>query len=117
MSTDCTSGCSYVGHGNAYITGCTKYKLYLYNIYKYKPGNILYLESKAKIGKLEKIVIKKVRLVGNKQTSGQVRFIYQDTLNALYNEWELINEYDALLLAKNYYERQMFFAIAAQKPC
>lgn len=108
---------SFTGSGTIAISGCTRYKMYLYSIYKYKPGDILWYKPKAMAGKLEKIVIKKVKIVNNTQTFGQVKFIYEDTLNALYNEWDLINEYDALQLAKSYYERQMFLTMSAMQPC
>lgn len=109
---------SFTGSGTINIDGCTRYRLYLYSTYKYQPGDVLFFKNKAvEEGKLEKIVIKKVRLVNNKQTNGVVAFIYQDTYNALYNEDELVNEHTALLLAKNYYERKMFLTMSAIKPC
>jgi hypothetical protein len=108
---------SFTGSGTVYFGGCTKYRLYLYSIYKYQPGDVLFFKNKALVGKLERVAIKRVRLVNNKQTSGVVTFVYQDTLNALYNEDELVNEYVALQLAKEYYERQMFLTMSAVKPC
>lgn len=109
---------SYTGSGTITINGCTKYRLYLYEIYKWQVGDTAFFAPKAQYeGKLEKIVIKKIRLVGNDQTFGAIKFLYQDTLNSLYNEWELVNEYDALNLAKQYYERQMFLTMSAIKPC
>lgn len=109
---------SFTGSGNIIIDGCTRYRLYLYNIYKWQVGDVCFFAPKAREeGKLEKIVIKRIKLVGNNQTYGDIKFIYEDTLNSLYNEWELVNEYDALNLAKSYYEYQMFLTMSAKKPC
>lgn len=109
---------SYTGSGTILINGCTRYKLYLYEVYKWNVGDTAFLAYKASDeGKLEKVVIKKIRLVGNNSTVGEIRFIYQDTLNSLYNEWDLVNEYTALNLAKQYYERQMFLTMSAIRPC
>lgn len=85
--------------------------------YKYTPGDILYLSYKAKIGKLEKIKIKEVRIISSKQTNGAISFLYVDTLNSLYNDRDLAYETEALLLSKQFYENSILDATQAKYPC
>jgi hypothetical protein len=108
---------TYIGSGKLIIDGCTTYydipKVY----YKYRPGEILYYKPKAEKGKLEKIVIKKVQPVRNGKTEGQFVFVYQDTLNSLYNEYDLIYEPEALQIIRLYIETQIWLYKAAIKRC
>ena len=71
------------------------------------PGTVTYYKPKAQQGKLEKIVVKKVQVVRNAQTQGKFVFMYIDTLNSLYNEYDLVLEPEALFLIKIYIEGQI----------
>ena len=86
-------------------------------LYKYNIGDVLYLSYKAKIGKLEKIKIKDVRIISSIQINGAISVMYVDTLNTLYNERDLTYETDALLLAKQFYEMRILDAQKAKYPC
>ena len=65
-------------------------------------GDTLYSIAKARRGKLEKVVIKAVRTVTSRRTYGSNRVIYQDTLNGLWNEYELVLHEEALALITIY---------------
>ena len=69
------------------------------------------------VGQFEKVAIKEVRLIMNASTFGKMVFIYVDTLNSLWNEWDLVQEYDALLIAKMYYESKIIETNNANYPC
>jgi hypothetical protein len=43
--------------------------------------------------------------------------IYQDTLNALFNEWDLCTESEAIALATAFYEKQLQMANDLLKTC
>lgn len=108
---------SYTGQGSVAINGCCTYYFIPRVEYKYKPGDIVYYKPKAEQGKLEKIVIKKVHVVRNGQTYGKFVFMYVDTLNSLYNQYDLIWEQEAMLLIKAYLEKQIKFYKAAIQRC
>lgn len=108
---------SYIGSGTVVITGCTVYNMLKTLVYKYLPGDVLFLKYKAEKGKLEKICIKEVKIVSNYEINGSTVFMYKDTLNALYGVNDLVNEYQALQIAKNYYEKQILLTAAAKSSC
>lgn len=108
---------SYTGGGTLIFNSCTKYRYLKAFLYKWLPGQIVYYKPKAEIGKLEKIVVKSVQLVKNASTNGQVVFMYIDTMNSIYNEYDLISETQALILARNWYQQQIIFAQDAINPC
>ncbi len=108
---------SYPMNGTLLVRTCNTYFKNDAILYKYKPGDILYLSYKAKIGKLEKIKIKDVRVISNRQINGAIDFIYIDTYNSLYNDRDLVLETEALLLAKQYYEMRIIDAEKAKYPC
>lgn len=68
-------------------------------------GDILYNVNKARRGVLEKVVIKKQRIIRNTRTQGAFTVLYIDTYNALWNEWDLVPFADAQLLAVTYLQR------------
>ena len=108
---------SYTGSGTVNIAGCTTFYFIPRVFYKYRPGDILYYKPKAEQGKLEKIVIKKVHLVRDKLTEGQFVFMYIDTLNSIYNQYDLIWEYEALELIRIYIQKQILLYKAAIRRC
>ena len=108
---------NYTGSGTIVIAGCTIINLYVNLIYRFKVGDVCFLKFKAVKGKLEKIVIKEVRVVSNDYIYGAVRFMYIDTFNAIYGEEDLVTEKEAILLAKQYYEYQILLNVNAKTVC
>ena len=97
---------SYVGSGTAYTKGCAHTKKITYIQYKYGENSIVYLKYKAEKGIIERIAIKRVLLNSGPKTYNKIVPIYQDTLNSLYNENELILEADARALALAYWTKR-----------
>lgn len=108
---------SYTGSGNVNIDGCGYYDYFLNLAYRFKVGDTCYLKYKAIKGKLEKIVIKEIKVVTNYDIKGIIKFMYIDTLNAIYGEEDLLLAAEAVSLAKQYYEFQIFLAAAAKTTC
>lgn len=107
----------YTGSGGAETFGCAETSMLVYYEYPFGEGSVAYLRYKAEKGVLERVVIKKVIIRQNRATWGQVIFLYQDTLNALFNESDLITHEQAVGIAEAYYERVRLDAIAAMKMC
>lgn len=107
----------YTGSGGFKVDLCVKY----WPIYNYphlwSVGDIVFIKDEAYRGILEKIAIKEVRVVSKKSIYGKFYFLYLDTNNRLWEENELVSEYNALLIAKNYFERQIAFTVSAAKNC
>lgn len=108
---------SYTGSGGFRFGVCSKYWKTINYPHKWSPGDILFSKPKAMIGQFEKIAIKQVRLIMNADTAGKMIFIYVDTFNSLWNEYDLVQEYDALLIAKMYYEKQIAITTKANYVC
>lgn len=108
---------SYVGSGTVVLDGCGYYDYFLNLGYRFKVGDTCYLKYKAIKGKLEKVVIKEIKVVTNYEIKGIVKFMYVDTLNALYGEGDLLLASEAVALAKQYYEFQIFLAASAKTTC
>jgi len=71
----------------------------------YAVGDILYYKQKAQFqGVLERVVIKKQRAIRSIATQGKIEVTYVDTLNALWNEDELVFHAEAVTLATVYLE-------------
>jgi len=113
----CLANFCYTGSGTITIRGCAWYLLIPRYYHRWRIGDVCFVKQTAKKGKLEKVVIKRVRVVNNLNTINQVTFLYEDTLNGLYNEYDLLTEIEALNTAKEYYERQIYWKIRANKPC
>jgi hypothetical protein len=95
---------SNTGNGGTKVSGCaliTYCKTYLT---LYAPGDITYNIHKAKRGVLEKAVIKRHKIINANKTGGIFQVMYVDTLNGLWNEWDLISHSQAIALATAYYE-------------
>lgn len=75
--------------------------------YKYEEGSSVYVLAKARLGKLERVVIKRVVLNLKHSTYNQPIFNYVDTLNEIWLEAELGPQSVAVTMAENYYERQL----------
>ena len=77
----------------------------------------LFIVPSAYKGILEKVTIKQVKLISKKLTNGAIYFLYIDTTNGIYQEDELTTEYNALIIAKQFFEKQLSFTISATKIC
>lgn len=107
----------YSGTGGPQIIGCAGVRYEIFIDYKFGEGSVVYLKHKALKGVLEQVAIKKVILVQNRKTFMKMVFLYQDTLNGIYNEDELLTQQDAIDLAVAYHETQKAEAIKAIKQC
>jgi hypothetical protein len=89
-------------NGGVVVGGCCT-EQFTQNIQTlYGPGDIVYSRLKAMRGTLEKVVIKQQKLIKNKRTYNRFVVMYIDTLNGLWNEWDLIELEEAKLLAEDY---------------
>jgi hypothetical protein len=97
-----------IGSGGATITSDCSLIMFSYKIHTtWGPGDVLYNIDKARVGVLEKVVVKKQRLTMNSRTKGFQNVIYVDTFNALWNEWDLVVLSEAQTVAVAYLERQL----------
>lgn len=94
-----------IGTGGATLTSCAWIKFLDQLKTTWGAGDIVYNVNKAKRGVLEKIVVKKQIITRNIRTHGQYSVLYTDTLNALWNEWDLVTFEEAQLLAVTYLEQ------------
>lgn len=83
---------SYQSTGRLKFFGCPIVEIRKLYPSKFSIGEILYVLSKARLGILEKIAVKKVNLslIGNRAF-----FVYKDTFNFLYNEEDLCRYIEA----------------------
>jgi len=97
-----TGGCAIITYIKTYRTA-------------FAAGDIVFNVDKANKGVLEKIIIKKSRIINSAKTGGQFEAMYVDTLNALWNEWDLISHAEAIALVQLYYEDLLAEAAALRK--
>lgn len=90
--------------GNSYCCGASITTTTI--TYKYREGSLLYSVQAANKGRMERVAIKRVRLVNNYKTFGKTIAIYIDTLNGLWNEDMLCLEADAQSMAISYLQIQ-----------
>ena len=90
--------------GGAAIMGCAVITFFDRLITLFAAGDIVFNIDKARKGVMERIVIKKIKVINASLIGGQTEVMYVDTLNALWNEVDLIDYDDALALATAYYE-------------
>lgn len=89
---------SYAGFGTINLKGCAQIvNVTKYYHYNFEVGSKVYILEKAKKGKLEPVVIKKVRRVND-------QFVYTDTYNGTWMQDELVWEMFAVNLAIQYWE-------------
>lgn len=89
--------------GGLIVGGCATITRTEIIVSAFGAGDVLYNINKAKKGVLEKVVIKSYMLAKHSLTQGVRVFVYKDTFNALWNEWELVPYATALALAESYY--------------
>ena len=107
----------YTMSGGVRAAGCAAVTLKVFRYYKFSPGTTLYLCYKAARGVLERVTIKKIIAVSNHKTGHRVVPLYKDTYNALYNEYDLCTEADAIVLATAYYEKRLAETNALMAKC
>jgi len=90
--------------GGAVLGGCASLVYLKTYITAFGVGDIVYSLPKAKRGVLEKVVIKRLKVLSEQRTGGVFQVMYVDTLNALWNEWDLVSHAEAIAIAKAYYE-------------
>jgi len=103
------------GSSGAQIGGCaiiTYVKTYRT---EFAAGDIVFNIDKANKGVLEKIIIKRQKIINSALTGGQFEAMYVDTLNSLWNEWDLISHAEAIALVQLYYEELLEEAAALRK--
>lgn len=104
-----------IGNGGERMSGCailTYLKTYRTT---FAAGDIVFIIDKAQKGVLEKIVIKKQKVINSLMTGGQFEVMYLDTLNALWNEWDLVSHAVAIAIVEDYYEALLVEANALRK--
>jgi hypothetical protein len=92
------------GAGGVNVAGCGIITYIDVHKTLYAARDILFNIYKAKKGVLEKVVIKKVKIINGKLTYGQFEVMYVDTYNALWNEWDLVSHSQAIVLATAHYQ-------------
>jgi len=99
----------YESAGQITISGCASpTALSRYFPYKFNIGSAVYVKrTTERCGKLEKVVIKKVNMVGS-------IFNYVDTLNEVYLEEELLWESEVVPLAIAYWQLILTESIASR---
>lgn len=97
----------YTGSGTIIVEGCTCPKKEIYLYYKWPENSIAYLKYKAEKGIMERVAIKKVIINKNYATKLAEVVLYQDTMNSLYNENDLITEEEAKYLAQVFWLTQL----------
>ncbi len=93
-----------IGSGGVSGTGCVLITFLDRFHTTYAQGDTAYNVNKAKVGILERVIIKKQRVVRNLRTQGLFTVMYIDTFNALWNEFDLVTFSEAQLLATTYLE-------------
>lgn len=104
----------YTGSGGSKTGGCATTFRTVYIAYKWGENSILYVRHKAAKGILERVAIKRVILNSSPKTYNQIVPIYQDTLNSLWNEDDLLIEAHARDLVLAYWELREAEIAAAQ---
>jgi hypothetical protein len=96
---------TYIGNGIINISGCAEVELDVFYTFQFARGSEAYVCKSATKGILQEIMIKRVLL--NRNRYGKIVPIYQDTLNGLYNEWDLCSQASAISLATAYYQNKI----------
>ena len=95
---------SEIGSGGGIVAGCGFITFVKSYVTLFGPGDITYNIDKAKVGVLERVVIKTQKVINEKRTGGLFQVMYVDTLNGLWNEWDLVSHAEAIAIATAYYE-------------
>jgi hypothetical protein len=102
---------SYTASGKVNVGGCAPYELDVYIYYRFAIGSVVYSKPKARKGVFEKVVIKNVRFPRRFDPTrtrmgyrSDLSPLYIDTLNGLFNEWDLVSYSDAVSIVAAYEE-------------
>jgi hypothetical protein len=108
-----------VGFGGVKTSGCAIVFVPHITYTAFGVGDILYNIHKARRGVLEKVVIKQIIPAKTILTNGLFVVLYKDTLNGLWNEYDLVTLADAKLIAETYYQNLLddLAELEAQKKC
>ena len=102
--------------GVIHLRSCTFYSKTRFFYVRFKEGDAAYEKRKAEHkGLLRKHVIKKVNVFTNPKTQAQIHVSYNDTLNELWLDEELVTHEEALKLAELYLLKQAEWAEALIK--
>ena len=93
--------------GGLISNGTATIVYYKSNFVPFGPGDIVYNIHKAKRGVLEKVVIKRIKVINPKHTFGNFEAMYVDTLNGLWNESDLTSHSKAIEYVVDYCERMI----------
>ena len=96
--------------GGGKVVGCAVITYVKVYTTAYATGDILFNAQKARKGVLEKVVIKRQKVIDSRFTGGQFQVMYVDTYNAYWNERDLVSHSDAIELAQAYYENLLIIA-------
>ena len=88
--------------GGITIGGCARPQQKHLETTLFAPGDVAFNAYKARRGTLEKVVVKKAKLLCTRKIAGLQRVLYTDTLNGLWNEDELVDFATAKALAMQY---------------
>ena len=97
----------YEAKGSIRIVGCAGFSMEKKYLAKFLEGYRAYVRKKAKFGKIESVIIKRLRRMMPESTSRygiQPDVMYTDTLNRVWSEDELIFQEEAVDLARLYWE-------------
>ena len=106
---------NYVASGGLSLASCVDVSETKFIIVKFEKGAVVYEARLARKGRLEKLVVKNINIINNKNTFGLYAINYVDTLNAVYIEEELVDHATALALAEAYLEAQQASAVQLAK--
>lgn len=103
---------SYTGSGGIELFCCAKPTSLVYFAYpEFQVGDFVWLKHRARVGKLEKVNIKKINLLT------YLQYNYQDTFNRIWLEHELCDEATAEQLIDIYRRRARAALVLALKNC
>jgi hypothetical protein len=108
---------AYIASGGIIVGGCATTSKLVCIGYNWVENTMLFVKQKALVGIMEKVVIKEVLIHANRRTHYKKVVIYKDTLNSLWNEYDLIPESEARELALAYWldrEVEMAAILACQ---
>ncbi len=100
----------FTGSGIVKAYGCPEIIVDKHYKYKYAIGSTVFDLISARKGRLEAIVIEKVMFI---PVGGTYGVMYRDTLNARYNEADLVTHDEAIQIATTYLNRKLASVQAA----
>lgn len=100
------------GSGGVRSCGCALITYCKTHTTLYGPRDVVYNIHKARRGTLEKVVIKKLKVIDANKIGGLFQVMYVDTLNGLWNESDLVSHSQAVNLATSYCQDMLDLASA-----